>query len=74
MIEVGDKVYNYIFPEECSVGTVVSRESETTFIVEWINRETGELYKRTTLDYNIYKNNLVWRIEIGILRQKMEEI
>ena len=74
MIEVGDKVYNYTFPEECSVGTVVSRESETTFIVEWINRETRELYKRTTLYYNIYKNNLVWRIEIGILRQKMEEI
>ena len=38
MIEVDDKVYNYIFPEECNVGTVV------------------------------------WRIEIGILRQKMEEI
>ena len=59
MIEVGDKVYNYTFPEECSVGTVVSRESETAFIIEWMNRETGELYKRTTLDYNIYKNNLV---------------
>ena len=55
MIEVGDKVYNYIFPEECNVGTVVSKVSETTFIVEWINKETGELYKRTTLDYNIYK-------------------
>lgn len=59
MVEVGDKVYSYIFPEECNVGTVVSRESETAFIVEWRNRVTGELYKRTTLDYNIYKNNLV---------------
>ena len=68
MIEVCDKVYNYTFPEECSVGTVVSRESETAFIIEWMHRETGELYKRTTLDYNIYKNNLVWRNEIGILR------
>ena len=47
VIEVGDKVYNYIFPEEYNVGTVVSKESETTFIVEWVNRETGELYKRT---------------------------
>ena len=55
MIEVGDKIYSYTFPEECNVGTVVSKESETTFIVEWINRVTGELYKITTLDYNIYK-------------------
>ena len=54
-VEVGDKVYNYIFPEECSVGTVVSRESEGVFVAEWINRITGELYKKTILDYNIYK-------------------
>lgn len=58
VVEIGDKVYSYIFPEECNVGTVVSKVSETAFIVEWINRETGELYKRTTLDYDIYKNNL----------------
>ena len=72
MIEIGDKVYNYTFPEECSVGTVVSRESETAFIIEWMHRETGELYKRTTLDYNIYKNNLVWRNEIWILFRLVE--
>ena len=54
-VEVGDKVYNCIFPEECSVGTVVSRESECVFVVEWINRITGKLYKKTILDYNIYK-------------------
>ena len=54
MIEVGDKVYNDIFPEECNVGTVVSRKSETEFIIEWRNRVTGELYKRTIYDYNIY--------------------
>ena len=55
MVEVGDKVYSYIFPEECSVGTVVSRESEGVFVAEWINRITGELYKKTILDSNIYK-------------------
>ena len=55
IVEVGNKVYSYIFPENCNIGTVVSRESETIFIVEWINEEGGELYKRTTLDYNIYK-------------------
>ena len=55
MVEVGDKVYGYIFPKECSIGTVVSRESEGVFVVEWINRMTGELYKKTFLDYNIYK-------------------
>ena len=55
MVEVGYKVYSYIFPEECSVGTVVSKESEGVFCVEWINRITGRLYKKTILDYNIYK-------------------
>lgn len=55
MVEVGDKVHNLLFPEDCSVGTIVSRESETTFIVEYKNNMTGELYKRTTLDYDIYK-------------------
>lgn len=59
MVEVGDKVYNYTFPEECSVGTVVSKESEGVFIIEYINRVIGELYKRTILDYNIYKNSSV---------------
>ena len=54
-VEVGDKIYSHIFPEECSVGIVVSRESETVFVVEWINRITGKLYKKTILDYNIYK-------------------
>ena len=54
MIEIGDKVYNHTFPEECSVGIIMSKESETTFIVEYRNVVTGELYKRTTLDYNIY--------------------
>lgn len=55
MVEVGDKVYNLVFPEECNPGIIVSRKSETEFEVEWRNMETGELYKRTTLDYNIYK-------------------
>ena len=55
MVEIGDNVYNYTFPEECSVGAVVSKTSETKFIVEWINRVTEELYKRTILDYSIYK-------------------
>ena len=58
MVEVGDKVRNPLFPEECGIGTVVSRESETTFIVEYRNNMTGELYKRTTLDYDIYKKNI----------------
>ena len=57
MVEVGDKVRNPLFPEECSIGTVISRESETTFIVEYRNNMIGELYKRTTLDYDIYKKN-----------------
>lgn len=57
MVEVGDIVYTYIFPEECSSGVVVSKESETTFVVEWRNRVTGELYKQTILDYNIHENN-----------------
>ena len=55
MVEVGDEVYNSTFPEECNTGTVISKESETVFTVEWRNRVTGELYKRTTLDYNLYK-------------------
>lgn len=59
MVEVGDEVYTLLFPEECNPGTIISKESETEFIVEWRNRETGELYKRTTLDYTIYKNNSV---------------
>ena len=54
MIEIGDEMYNYLFPEECNPGIVVSRKSETEFIIEWRNRVTGELYKRTTCDYNIY--------------------
>ena len=55
MVEVGDKVYSCIFPEECSVGTVASIESEGVFLVEWINRITGKLYKKIILNYNIYK-------------------
>lgn len=55
MIEIGDEVYNGLFPEECNPGIVVSRESETAFMIEYRNRITGELYERTTLDYNIYK-------------------
>lgn len=54
MIEIGDKVYNHTFPEECGVGIIVSKESETTFISEYRNRVTGEWYKRTALEYNIY--------------------
>ena len=54
MVEVGDEVYNPTFPEECNTGTVISKES-AVFTVEWRNRVTGELYKRTTLDYNLYK-------------------
>ena len=54
MIEIGDKIYNKLFPEECNPGIVVSRKSETEFIIEWRNKVTGELYKRTTYDYNIY--------------------
>ena len=54
MIEIGDEMYNYLFPEECNPGIVVSRKSETEFIIEWRNRVTGELYKRTNYDYNIY--------------------
>ena len=57
MIEVGDKVYNYTFPEECNMGIVISKESETEFTVEYRNRATGELYKIATLDYDIHKNN-----------------
>ena len=34
-VEVGDKVYNCIFPEEYSVGTVVSRESQNVYL--WLN-------------------------------------
>ena len=59
MVEVGDEVYNLSFPEEYNPGTIISKESETEFIVEWRNRVTGELYKRTTLGYNIYTNNQV---------------
>ena len=55
MVEVGDEVYNLSFPEEFNPGTIIFKESETEFIVEWRNRETGELYKVATLDYNIYK-------------------
>lgn len=51
MLEVGDKVYNYTFPEECNMGIVISKESETAFTVEYRNRATGELYKIATLDY-----------------------
>lgn len=58
MVEVGDKVRNPLFPEEYSIGTVISRESETAFIVEYRNNMIGELYKRTTLDYDIYKNDI----------------
>ena len=59
MVEVVDEVYNLSFPEEFNPGTIIFKESETEFIVEWRNRETGELYKVDTLDYNIYKNNSV---------------
>ena len=59
MVEVGDEVYNLLFPEEFNPGTIICKESETEFIVEQRNRETGELYKVATLDYNIYKNNSV---------------
>ena len=55
MVEVGDKVYSYIFPEECSVGIVVAKKSEGVFMIEWINRIAGKLYKKTILDYDIYK-------------------
>ena len=57
MIEVGDKVYNYIFPEECNPGIIISKESELVFIVEFRNKFTGKLYEKTILDYNIHKNN-----------------
>lgn len=55
MVEIGDVVYNGLFPEECNPGIVVSKESGTAFTVEYRNRITGDLYKRTTLDYDIYK-------------------
>ena len=25
MVEVGDTVYNYTFPEECSIGIIISK-------------------------------------------------
>lgn len=55
MVEVGDTVYNYTFPEECSICTIISKKSETKFIAEFMNRKTGELYKRINFDYNISK-------------------
>lgn len=51
---IGDIIYNPLFPEECSIGTIVSRESETEFIAEYRNRITGELYIRNILDFSIY--------------------
>ena len=54
MLVIGDTIYNLLFPEECSIGTIVSRESETEFIAEYRNRITGELYIRNILDFSIY--------------------
>ena len=42
MLEIGDVVFNGLIPEECNPGIVVSRESETVFVVDYINRITGE--------------------------------
>ena len=64
MIEVGDTVYSYIFPENCNAGRVISKESETAFIVEWINRDTGKLYKRTILDLDMHKKIEKWNLEV----------